>query len=71
MRKLKNYEKELLAEGNTNEFAHLALELHAGICNEAGFTFSDAVNSYRSRTEYNDGIPFVETTVLSISSTAK
>lgn len=56
MRNLKRYEKELLAEGNTNEFAHLALELYTGICNEAGFTFSDAVNSYRSRTEYNDGI---------------
>lgn len=56
MRALKKYEKELLVEGNTYSFAHLALELHANICEEAGFDFSDAVNNYRARTDFSDGI---------------
>lgn len=55
-RKLKKYETELLLEGNTYSFAHLVLELHSDICAEAGFTFHDAVNCYRSRIDFNDGI---------------
>lgn len=56
MRNLKKYEKEMLVEGNTYTFAHLALELHEKICLEAGFDFNDAVNRYRARTDFNDGI---------------
>lgn len=56
MRTLKNFEKNLLTEGNTYSFAHLVLELHADICKEAGFTFKDAVNSYRAYTDFNDSI---------------
>ncbi len=56
MRNLKKYEKELLVEGNTYTFAHLALELYPEICSEAAFDFSDAVNRYRARTDFNDGI---------------
>lgn len=56
MRTLKKYEREMLVEGNKYAFSHLALELHADICKEAEFTFSDAVNSYKMRTDFNDGI---------------
>lgn len=56
MRNLEKWEREMMNEGNTYTFAHLVLELHPEICEEAGFDFSDAVNRYRSRTEYNDGI---------------
>lgn len=56
MRNLKKYEKEMLTEGNTYTFAHLALELHPEICAEAEFDFSDAVNRYKARTDFNDGI---------------
>lgn len=56
MRNLKKWESEMLAEGNTYTFAHLVLELHPEICVEAGFDFSDAVNRYRSRIDFNDGI---------------
>ena len=56
MRDLKKYEENLLAEGNTYSFAHLVLEFHEDICKEANFTFNDAVNCYRSRCDFNDGI---------------
>lgn len=56
MRKLKSFEKELLQDGNTYSFAYLALEFHKDLCKEAGFTFEDAVNRYRTRIDYNDGI---------------
>ncbi len=56
MRNLKKYEKEMLLDGNTYNFAHLVLELHEAICKEANFSFSDAVNHYRSRIDYNNGI---------------
>lgn len=56
MRNLKNFEKDLLVEGNTYSFAHLVLELHEDICKEAEFDFADAVNRYRARTDFNDGI---------------
>lgn len=56
MRNLKSFEKDLLLDGNTYSFAHLVLELHEDICEEADFTFNDAVNRYRARTDFNDGI---------------
>lgn len=56
MRKLKKYEIEMQVEGNTYNFAHLVLEFHADICAEANFDFNDAVNHYRSRVDFNDGI---------------
>jgi hypothetical protein len=56
MRNLKNYEKEMLNEGNTYTFAHLVLELHDEICKETEFTFHDAVNNYKARTDFNEGI---------------
>lgn len=56
MRTLKACEKKLLESGNTYSFAHLALELHEDICKKAEFTFNDAVNKYRARTDYSDGI---------------
>ena len=56
MRALKKYEKELLVAGNTYNFAHLAIELHADICEEAEFTFNDAINYYKARTDFSDGI---------------
>ena len=55
MRALKNFEKNLLESGNTYSFAHLVLELHEDICKEAEFTFDDAVNRYKARTDYADG----------------
>lgn len=56
MKNIEKYELEMLAEGNTYTFARLVLDLHPEICEEAGFDFGDAVNRYRTRTEYNDGI---------------
>ncbi|MCD7805164.1 MAG: hypothetical protein LUH03_08470 [Oscillospiraceae bacterium] len=56
MRTLKGYEKEMLLNGNTYSFAHLALQWHEDICKEAEFTFADAVNRYRARIDFNDGI---------------
>lgn len=56
MRKLEAFEKKLLVGGNTCEFAHLVLELHEDICEEAGFDFDDVVNRYRARTDFNGGI---------------
>lgn len=56
MRNLEKWEREMLNEGNTYTFARLVIDLHPEICEEAGFDFGDAVNRYRSRTEYNDGI---------------
>ncbi len=56
MRELKKYEEKMMVEGNTNNFAMLVLEFHKDICKEAGFTFADAVNYYKSRTDFNDGI---------------
>lgn len=56
MRNLAKWERETLIKGNTYTFANLVLELHPEICEEAAFDFSDAVNRYRARIEYNDGI---------------
>lgn len=56
MRELKKYEEKMLVEGNTYNFAHLVLELHSDICSEAEFTFHDAVNFYKARTDFSDGI---------------
>lgn len=61
MRELKNFEKEMLSEGNIYTFARLVLELHESICKEANFTFSDAVNQYRQRTEFNDDLEKIYT----------
>lgn len=56
MRKLRKFERELLAEGNTYSFARLVFELHEDICKEADFTFQDVCADYRARTECNGDI---------------
>ena len=61
MRELKAYESELLQEGNTYSFARLVLELHPEICEEAEFTFADAVNRYQVRTEFCNDIEAIYT----------
>jgi len=38
MEKLKKYELELLAKGNTYEFAHQVLNRYPDVCKRAGFT---------------------------------
>lgn len=53
---LKGYEREMLNDGNTYTFAHLALQLHKDICEKAEFNFNDAVNNYKARTDFNNGI---------------
>lgn len=56
MKELKKYELELLAEGNTYEFSHQVLKRYPDVCERAGFTFGDAVNSYKARTDFSEGI---------------
>lgn len=49
-------EEKSLSEGNTYAFAMLLVKLLPDFAEEQNFTFGDAVNRYRTYTDYNDGI---------------
>lgn len=52
---LKDYNREMLHEGNRSVFAHEVLEAYPEICKEAGWDFKAACN-YRGRVDFNDDI---------------
>lgn len=56
MRKLADFEIELLNEGNTYTFGRLFLEMYPEAAEEFGIGTREVVNAHRSYFDYSDGI---------------
>ena len=55
LRKLQNFEIELLKKGNCFMFAGLIIELYPDLARENNFDIKAKMNSYRAFTDFEDG----------------